>query len=156
MNRMIPATLVAFALAAAPALAASGHAHESHATAVPQIQLDGGRKWATDEALRLHMAAIRDDLSGHRSAIRAGTLPAPKAKQLGVAIEQRVAAILTDCKLQPEADRNLHVIVAELVQAADALQGKSTESPSRGASRALHAVQLYPKYFDHPGWRPLA
>lgn len=155
MKRILATAALAATILAAPAFAGV-HQHDSHARGTPPISLDAGRKWATDEPLRRHMAAMRDDVAGYRTAIRTGSLTPQKSSELGVKLEQRVAAILTDCKLAPEADRNLHVVIAELVQAADALQGKSQEPRARGAARALHAMELYPRYFDHPGWRPVA
>ena len=48
-----------------------------------------------------------------------------------------------------------HVVVADLVAAADVLQGRSKEKPARGAAKAAAAVNQYGKYFDHPGFRRL-
>jgi hypothetical protein len=39
---------------------------------------------------------------------------------------------------------------------ADAMQGKSKTKPAAGAVQAVRAVNQYGKYFDHPGWKPLA
>jgi hypothetical protein len=137
-----------------PALA-SPHVHESHA-APARLSFDHGRKWATDDALRRHMGEIRDMLARESSAILAGKLTDERSKAMGLAIEAHVAAIVRDCKLEPEADANLHLIVAELVEAADILQGKSSRHwPDRGATKAVRASQMYATYFDHPGWIPV-
>lgn len=144
--------------ATAPAYAATGHSHDSHsqeAHAAPaKLTLDHGRKWATDEPLRRHMGEIRAALSEKRHAIHKGALDAEGAKQLGATIEKGVAGIVADCKLPPEADANLHLVVADLVSAADILQGRSKEEKAaHGATKAVHAVNQYGKYFDHPGWK---
>lgn len=159
------AILVAAAIASTaglPAIASGSGPHESHAlashasAAKPALSLDDGRPWATDEALRGHMEAIRARLAQHREAILEGTLGEKDARILGAGIEARVAAILTDCRLEPGADRSLHVIVAQLVQAADVLQGKSKRVPaSKGARHAVRAAQMYATYFSHPGWTPV-
>ena len=152
MSRLFLANaMVALALIATPALAATGHAHdEAHAA---KLELDQGRKWATDEALRRHMAGLREAV-GSRSSMR--SLSADEARALGVRIEQGVAAILTECKLEPAADRNLHVIVSELVQASEVLQGKAPGSRDEATRRAVGALNAYGRHFDHPGWKRTA
>lgn len=154
------ACIAALALGAtASAYAAAERLHEAHAHAATPapgtLSLDEGRKWATDEALRLHMEGIRSALAQRREAILAGRLTPQDERALADTIEKRVAAILTDCKLDPRADANLHVIVADLVEAADILQGKAKQPPRRGAVLAVRASQMYATYFSHPGWRPV-
>lgn len=143
--------------ATAPAFAATGASHDSHEehAAPAKLTLDHGRKWATDEPLRRHMGEIRTALAGKRHEIHKGALDAEAAKQLGGTIEKGVAGIVADCKLPPEADANLHVVVADLVAAADVLHGRSGEKPVRGAAKAVLALNQYGKYFDHPGFKRL-
>ena len=57
---------------------------------------------------------------------------------------------------RPEADANLHVVVAELANAADAMRSATPMSRIEGAQKAVNAVNLYGRYFDHPGWKPIA
>jgi hypothetical protein len=42
-----------------PAAARTAHEHQHAGAAVAKLQLDAGRKWATDASLRSGMAAIR-------------------------------------------------------------------------------------------------
>ena len=150
--RLLPAALaIALAFAAAPAAAAEGHGHHGHATA--QIQLDQGKKWATDAPLRQGMGAIRAAVAQNHRGIHRDLLSAAQYQVLGATIEHHVGRIVAECKLAPEADANLHVIVAELVAAADAMQGRSAENPADGAERVVDALRLYAKHFDHPGFK---
>lgn len=148
-------TVVAFALAAAGgAFAADPH---QHAAGEPtKLVLDHGKKWATDEPLRKGMTEMRAALAAKHEAIRKGTLTPADYKTLGSTVETQVAAIVAQCKLEPAADANLHVIVAELVAGADAMQGKSKTSPADGAAQVVRAVNQYGSYFNHPDWKPLA
>jgi hypothetical protein len=146
------ATLVSLG-AAAPAIAADPHQHG--AAAPTKLALDHGRKWATDEPLRKNMAEIRAALAAKQSGIHAGKLTADEYKALGALVEARVATIVAECKLAPAADANLHLVVAELIAGADAMQGKATTTPRTGAVHAVRAVNDYGRYFDHPGWKPL-
>ena len=147
---------VALALSAtSPAFSAASHdAHEHHGK--PKITLDHGRKWATDDALRQGMGAIRAELAAKLPAIRSRALQPAEYSALGASIEAQVAYIVANCKLPPEADANLHVIVAELVAAADGLKGADAKQARQAALRAMRAANTYGKYFDDPKWRPLS
>ena len=39
---------------------------------------------------------------------------------------------------------------------ADALQGRSTILPAKGAVEIVKAVNEYGRFFNHPGWKPLS
>lgn len=134
-------------------LAAEPHAHAAGEPAA--LTLDHGRKWATDEPLRKGMSEIRGTFAAKQEAIHAGKLTPAEYKTLGSLVEAQVAYIVAQCKLGPAADTNLHLIIAELVAGADALQGKSQATPASGATQVVHALNEYGRYFDHPGWLPL-
>ena len=57
-----------------------------------------------------------------------------------------------NCKLEPAADANLHVIIGELNAAADAFKGASAADAEEAMQRAVRATQDYSRYFDHPGF----
>ena len=156
--RSITHLAAALALAAiVPAFASSAHDHERHAQDKPRITLDHGRKWATDAPLRNGMDAIRSELADKLPAIREGSLQPAASRALGASVESQVGYIVANCKLPEQADANLHVIVAELVQAADGLKAAGDGKQARSAAmRAVKAVNMYGRYFDHPQWRPLA
>jgi len=155
-NRMLTTTLVAAALAIGaghPALAADTHAHAAGAPA--ELALDHGRRWATDEPLRRHMGDLHGLLATKIESIHADRLPPADYQALGAAVEQKVAAIVAECKLPPEADAMLHLIVADLVAGADIMQGKTSGKPADGAHKVVEAANAYGRYFAHPGWNPL-
>ncbi|WP_291986166.1 hypothetical protein [Candidatus Accumulibacter sp. ACC007] len=136
-----------------PAFAADSH---QHAAGEPsQLMLDHGKKWATDEPLRKNMSEIRAALAAKAAAIHKGTLTPEDYKALGALVQAHVANIVTECKLEPAADENLHLIVAELSAGADAMQGKAKVAPAAGAVQTVGAVNQYGRYFKHPGWKPM-
>ena len=154
-------TLLATALAAtfalgvgAPAYAADVHQHA--AGDAPKLSLDHGKKWATDAPLRKYMGEIRTALAAKAPGIHKGTMTADDYKALGSLVEARVAAIVAECKLPPAADANLHLIVADLLAGADAMQGKGGTPPAAGAHQAVRAVNQYGQHFSDPGWKPIA
>jgi hypothetical protein len=129
----------------------AGHAHEPPA----KLELDHGKPWATDAPLRKGMGALHAAFAERVEAIHAGTLPAANYRALGAKVETEVAALVAECKLEPKADAVLHVIVAELLAAADVLQGRAPGTPAAGAHRAVAALNDYGRKFDHPQWQPL-
>ena len=156
MTRISAVLGIAFVtLGIAVPVLAMPHSDSSHAAHEARLAFDQGRKWATDEPLRRHMGEIRAALSQRSGDILAGRLTDRQAQDLGTLIEARVALIVTDCKLPPEADANLHLIVADLVEAAEILQGRTKQKPQRGTAIAARAAQMYATYFDHPGWKPV-
>jgi hypothetical protein len=128
-----------------------------HAGGEPtQLALDHGKKWPIDEPLRKGMTEIHEALVAKREAIQEGRLTPSEYKALGGMVEAQVATIVAQCKPEPAADANLHLIIAELVAGAEAMQGKSKATPAAGAAQVVRAVNQYGKYFNHPGWKPLA
>ena len=142
------------ALGAVPVLAADAHQHGAAETPA-KLALDQGKKWTTDAPLRKHMGEIRTLMAARIPAIHAGKLAVNDYHALGAAVEQNVAAIVAECKLPPEADAMLHLIVADLVAGADIMQGKASGKPGDGAHKVVVAANNYGRYFDHKGWKPL-
>ncbi|SBT03219.1 conserved exported hypothetical protein [Candidatus Accumulibacter aalborgensis] len=153
IHRTLLAALLSTFATVGPAFAVDSH---QHAAAAPtKLMLDHGKKWATDEPLRRNMSEIRSALAAKATAIHHGTLTADDYQALGSLVEAHSVKIVTECKLGPAADENLHHIVAELSTGADAMQGKSKATPAAGAAQTIGAVNQYGRYFQHPGWQPI-
>ena len=148
--------LLVFALSATPMMAAEDH-HHHHGAAGPRLALNNGQKWATDEALRQGMANIQKAMGEKLQAIHANKLPRAEYAKLASRLEAEVSGIVSQCHLPEEADAMLHLVLAEIGGGIDAMAGKNRKAdPRRGAVRVLGALQDYRRYFDHPGWQPLA
>lgn len=152
--RKVLGALLAAGLVLGPAggaLAADGHAHGGGHTAA--LTLDHGKKWRTDEPARKAMADIRAALAGSLDAIHHNKLGADGYKALGARIEESVHYMVANCKLAPEVDEQLHIVLEQLIEGADAMKGG--ERGLDGAVRAVIALEAYGEHFEHPGWRPL-
>ena len=68
-------------------------------------------------------------------------------------MQKHVTHLMHNCKLAPQADAALHVLITELMEDA-ALVAANPQSEA-GRSKLANALRNYPKYFDHPNWRPL-
>lgn len=151
------------ALAAAVALAfggpafAANDAHEhGHGAQEAKLVLDHGKKWQTDEPLRQGMANIRGAVAKDVQAIHANKATPKQYEALAAKVNAEVAGIVQNCKLPPEADAQLHIVVAELMAGAEAMEGKEQGVTRRaGAERVAKALNAYGEHFDHAGWKRL-
>jgi hypothetical protein len=149
------------ALAAAVALAfggpafAANDAHEhGHGAQEAKLATNQGKKWQTDDALRKGMEGIRGALAAELKAIHANKTTPKQYQALAQKIEGEVAGIVQNCKLAPEADAQLHVVIAQLIEGAETMGGKRKGEPRRaGAERVAKALNAYGEHFDHPGWK---
>lgn len=151
--RLLAGALTCSLATSVAAVAADTHQHAASEHA--GLALDHGHKWATDAPLRQAMTAIRTALAARHEAIHHGSLSAADFQALGSELEAQVASIVANCRLEPAADANLHLIIARLLAGAAAMQGHSGTTPAAGAVQAIEAVNDYGRYFDHPGWQPL-
>lgn len=147
---LILATMLA--LNGAPAGAAdSTHQHDAHGATA--LKLDNGQKWKTDAPLRQGMARIKAALLPHLDAIHENKLKGPQYRALAKQTNAQIAFMVANCKLAPEADAQLHLIIAELGAAAEAMAGDDKkQSRQEGAMRLHQALETYGSFFDHPGW----
>lgn len=143
----------------AASFAAPAHKHDSHAdhAAPASLQLNAGKKWATDEALRKSMDSIRQSVAASLHQIHENRLAAADYKALARKVEGEVGNIVANCKLEPRADAQLHLIVAELLAGAEQMAGKVKQAkPQGGAVKIIGALDNYASYFDDPKFKPIA
>ncbi|MCC6203112.1 MAG: hypothetical protein IT494_08935 [Gammaproteobacteria bacterium] len=125
--------------------------HAAHAAAVGELalSLDHGKRWATDTALRGGMATIKDAFLAQHDAYHDGKMTAAQATELADRVDAAVRDIIAKCKLAPEADAELHKVLAAALGAVNVL--RSAEF-GPGMPRLHEALLAYGQYFDHPGW----
>lgn len=133
------------AMATPLARAQDGHHHPAPAVA----QAAPAQRWDTDVPLRMGMAKIRtavDALQHHER----GHMGPQQAVVLATQVQEQVTYLVAHCKLEPQADAALHVIIAELGSGAQALKADPTDT--RVIASMRHALQDYPRQFNDPGW----
>ena len=137
---------------AVPALAAvSAHTHSGAAATQPAP----GQKWPADPALREGMTRIRAAFAPRVNALHGDKLTQRQYKQMAAEAEIQVAHIVANCKLPPDADAALHVLLGEIGEGTQAMQGNSSISAHDGAIKIVAALDAYGRAFDHPGWKAL-
>jgi hypothetical protein len=152
------AAVLAVVLAAAastPALAQAG-AHDHGAAAPHKLALNHGRKWASDEPLRAGMGRIRSLVEPQLAAAHAGKLTPAQYRELATQVETAVGGIVANCKLEPEADAMLHLVIADIGAGTDTMAGKDARArPALGLVKVAQAVNQYGSHFEHPGFKPI-
>lgn len=135
--------------------AAWSHLRDSHHHHSPSavLQLDGGKRWPTDPALRHGFSEIRAAAVPVADAFARSQLTQPEASAFADAITANFTQIAQACKLPPAADATLHAIVVELMRGA-ALLANDPKS-QEGMSLVRQTLRQYGEYFDHIGWTPL-
>lgn len=154
--RVLVSLLVAILAAVGGLLQAAEHQdgrHQDHGPA--RLELDHGKKWPTDAPLRQGMAALRSAFAERLAAIHNGRLSAEDYAVLGAKVETEVGNIVAQCKLEPKADAMLHIVVADLLDAATIMRGKAQGNPAAAAHKAVNTLNGYGHHFDHPQWRTL-
>lgn len=154
---VVAAVAASLAMASAPSLAAGAKAeHDHHAAAPAKLSLDHGKKWGTDETLRTGMQRIRAAVEPQLAAAHGGKLSPADYAALADKVENEVATIVGNCKLEPKADAMLHLVIADLGAGTDAMAGKVKKAkPEQGLVKVASAVNDYGRYFEHPGFKPI-
>ncbi len=149
------ALIIPMFLIAHGAIAADHHDHSKHQDST-QLKLDNGKKWPTDAALRDGMTQIKKLMAAQVPAIHKNTLSKEKYVSLADDVSQATANIFKNCKLNPDADAVLHIILAQILDGMKAMKSADKIDDQRGgAVKIITALEQYPQYFSHEGWAPL-
>ena len=150
------ALLLALALSSPLAALAAADAHDHGKPAPHKLELNAGKKWGTDDALRQAMSTIHQSVSQTLPAAHSGKAKVADYDAFGKGITAQVTYIVENCKLEPAADEQLHIIVADLMSGAEAAEGRQGEKQrAAGVVKVAQAANAYGKHFDHTGWKAI-
>lgn len=135
-----------------PARAVGEHHHHGE-SASHKMQLNAGQKWATDASLRQAMDGINRAMATALPLIHKNRFSVAEYDKLAAGINEKVAYAVENCRLAPDADAMLHLLIAELAGGAEAMAGQAAVSRHDGAVRVLQALRSYGQYFRHPNWK---
>lgn len=153
MKRPVLNALITIFLATGVPAFAANDAHD-HGAASATLQFNAGKKWETDAPLRKAMGEIRQSMASSLHAIHENKLSTQAYGGLAKKVEGAVGDIVANCKLPPAADAQLHIVVADLLAGAEQMAGKAKRMD--GAVKVIGALDNYGKYFDDPGFQPIA
>ena len=175
--RIVPATIAALALgfasmacAAAPpsdqsvtptppagTTQASQDHGDAHAHAdgheQPAPVLAAGQRWATDAPLRAAMSRIREAVALRLPAYHQDALQSADADALAVTVKRDIDDMIANCKLAPEPDAALHVLIGRMMGAMEALHADPASTD--GMPQLVSVVNDYQATFDDAGFLPL-
>jgi len=128
------------------------HSHSQHAHGEQvSISAPDGQRWATDPSLREGMSRIQDAVQQALPSAPQAPLGAAEAAQLRDTSNDAIAYMVDNCELPAEADAALHLLLAELIEGANALS--QAERREAGLEHIVTALQHYAATFDEPLWR---
>lgn len=131
-----------------------GHKHDAEIRT--ELNLNDGKKWRTDDALRHAMTNIRISVTNTLTAIHSGNLKSTQYDVLTKSIEKEIAFIVAHCKLDPKADAYLHIILGRLAIGVDIVTAKrGNQEKELGVINMAETLNTYGKYFDHPVWHSI-
>ena len=154
MPSLAAAVLVATLASGQAVLAAEEYHHHGESSATTQkLELNAGKKWETDAALRQSMDDINQAMARALPLIHKKRCSDSDYATLASKINQKVGYDVEHCKLEAKADAMLHIVIGELMAGAEIMEGKTAATRHDGAVRVRHALESYGKYFQHPNWK---
>lgn len=157
LTAVIPFTLATALAFSSISLAADSVVHDdSHGDATFELQLNSGEKWAIDAPLGKAMGNISTAMRQSIGTIDEEQLSSLDFASLASQVNDGITYMVTNCDLPPDADAQLHKIIAQLVAGSDKMVGKNTDaSPHEGVVQVLGALEAYDQYFDDPDFVPI-
>ncbi|MBW7861696.1 MAG: hypothetical protein KJZ96_04275 [Rhodocyclaceae bacterium] len=153
---LIAGLVVATATGAAIAASSPADSHKHDHAGATELQLDHGKKWAIDAPLSRAMGHIRKAVHERLEDIHTDRLAAGGYRELAATVNEEVAYMVNNCHLTPEADAQLHLIIAELLEGATTMEKpESGANPRSGAVKIIGALDNYAKFFDDSSFQPI-
>ncbi|RLQ22258.1 hypothetical protein DWB85_08200 [Seongchinamella sediminis] len=146
--KLVTVTGMVLSLAAGQVTAAPANNDHDHGHGAMELRLDDGSKWAVDAPLSRAMNNIRSAMHNEIDAIHSGELTQEKYLALAKKINQEVTYMVENCKLEPEADAQLHLIISQLMEGSAAMENNA--NARAGAVKVVGAMENYATYFDDP------
>lgn len=117
------------------------------------LTLNNGELWPTDAHVRAGMTSIQRDIGESLPSIHSGSMTDKQYFILAKKIHRYVDDILQNCKLPPEADAQLHIVLSGVIKGALTMESQTAQAS--GAAMIVHALDQYARHFEHPNWKAL-
>ena len=152
MNKLVKVALLS-TLVSMTSWAQEHDAHHHHEAQPSELKLNQGKKWAIDDSLHTGMTGIKKLIAADVDAIHVNNYSPVQYKQLAEKLDLQLNYLFKNCKLPADADAQLHVLLAKVMQASH--QMKQDTKQKSGVISVIKAMKEYEKYFDDPNWQPL-
>lgn len=154
MKRILLSILALLIISHFVAATEQKEAHHHHDVGQKAITLNSGEKWPIDESLHIGMSSIKDKIIRNLDDIHYNRLSDKQYSLLALALDKQLAYLFENCKLPPQADAQLHTLLAQIAQGVGKI--KQENNKKQGAILIINALKEYPKYFNDPDWLALA
>ena len=150
--------LLALALALPMSLAGNAFAAETpvheHGSAEQSLELNAGQKWATDAPLRQAMSIIHASVTTTLAAVHDGKMTDAQYDDFANGVNDQFTYIVENCKLEPQADAQLHIVLGNMMAGIEIARGKEQgQERELGIVKIARTMNAYGKHFDQAGWK---
>lgn len=130
------------------------HGHDAAAHA--SLELNAGQKWATDAPLRKGMAAIHKAVSTALPVAQSGKMTNTQYDAFADNVTGQFTYIVQNCKLEPKADAQLHVLLGDIMTGITIAKGEEKgQDRAKGVIKVAQSVNNYGEYFDQTDLEPI-
>ena len=127
--------------------------HDHGNASVSSMELNQGQKWETDAPLRQGMSAMHGIVTTALADAHANKLTPEGYQGVSKNIMTQFTYVVENCKLEPAADAQLHVLLGNIAQGVGVLEGKVPgEKPDEGLVKIAKTLNNYGTHFNHTGW----
>lgn len=153
--------LLAIALAlplslAGNAFAATTDNHDNHDLSTQALELNAGQKWAIDAPLRQGMSKIHSSVTSMLTALHDGKLSDAQYDAFATDVNDQFTYIVQNCKLEPQADAQLHIVLGNVMAGLDIARGKEQgQNRELGVVKVAQILNAYGDHFDHADWKKI-
>ena len=127
------------------------HTHEHDGQS--ELKLNHNKKWQIDNSLHIGMNGIKKEIMMNLDAIHYDKFSQKQYITIARKIDSQLSYLFKNCKLPPQADAQLHILLANIMQGSELM--KSSEAPKQGAIKIIQSLNDYPQYFNDPAWQGL-
>ena len=97
------------------------------------------------------MSEIRTAMAGSLAPIHKKKFTHKQYEALADRVQTQIDYVVGNCKLPEDADAQLHVVLEQIIDGVAEMKA----GRDKGAVKIVQALDMYGKYFNHTGWKPL-
>ncbi|NYT62007.1 hypothetical protein H0A66_06690 [Alcaligenaceae bacterium] len=155
-QRLLLAIALALPLSLAGNVFAATATDHDHGASTQSLELNAGQKWTIDAPLRQGMSKIHASVTSALSTLHDGKLSDTQYDAFANDINDQFTYIVQNCKLEPQADAQLHIVLGNVMSGLDVARGKEQgQERELGVVKVAQTLNAYGDHFDHADWKKI-
>lgn len=155
-QRLLLAIALALPLSLAGNAFAAQPADHDHGVSEHALELNAGQKWVIDAPLRQGMSKIHASVTSMLSALHDGKPSNAQYEAFANDVNDQFTYIVQNCKLEPQADAQLHIVLGNVMSGLDIARGKEQgQEREQGVVKVAQTLNAYGDHFDHADWKKI-